>query len=85
MVTIRFFAAAAAVAGMDLKTVAVDDTEAVLSQVVLQAASAQGVNIDKMKRVLEQCSFLVDGHYRSSASPVGQAQIIDVLPPFAGG
>jgi len=40
----------------------------------------------KLKRILEQCSFLVDGlivHDREKLIVAGS--MVDVLPPFAGG
>ena len=41
---------------------------------------------DKLRKVLDQCSFFVDDeHWRSSDGPIPDGATVDVLPPFAGG
>jgi molybdopterin synthase sulfur carrier subunit len=80
--TLRYWAAARAAAG-----VASEQTSAVtLAEALLLARS---VRDDRFGRVLDVCSFVVDG------DPVGPRDhasvrltdggLVDVLPPFAGG
>lgn len=82
MTTIRYWAGARAAAG-----VAAEQTSArTLAEALLLARS---VRDDRFSRVLEVCSFVVDG------DPVGARDhadvalsdggLVDVLPPFAGG
>ena len=80
-VTIRYFAAAAAAAGVDTETLdlAKDTTIATL----VERLSDRG---GELTRVLKRCSYLCDGvAVRDMGKPVSTSQIIDVLPPFAGG
>lgn len=82
MTTIRYWAGARAAAG-----VSAEQTSAATLQEALLLARA--VRDDRFSKVLEVCSFVVDG------DPVGardHAQVrladgglVDVLPPFAGG
>lgn len=82
MTTIRYWAGARAAAG-----VASEQTSAqTLAEALLLARS---VRDDRFSKVLEVCSFVVDG------DPVGGRDhtkvvvrpdsLVDVLPPFAGG
>ena len=82
MTTLRYWAAARAAAG-----VASEETSAAtLEEALLLARSTRD---DRFSRVLEVCSFVVDG------DPVGarphaevvlrHGGLVDVLPPFAGG
>jgi sulfur-carrier protein len=81
-ITVRYFAAAAAAAGTEEETVelAPDDTVAdLLADRELRYGSA-------LADVLSRCSFLLDAvvvHERDVA--LRDRQVIDVLPPFAGG
>jgi len=80
--TLRYWAAARAAAGVAEETT----SASTLAEALLLARS---VRDDRFGRVLEVCSFVVDG------KPVGardhtQVQLadgglVDVLPPFAGG
>ena len=82
MTTLRYWAAARAAAGVAEETT----SAATLAEALLLA---RAVRDDRFGRVLEVCSFVVDGE------PVGardHAQVrladgglVDVLPPFAGG
>ena len=82
MTTMRYWAAARAAAG-----VAEEPTSAATLAEALLLARA--VRDDRFGRVLEVCSFVVDGQ------PVGARDhtqvrladggLVDVLPPFAGG
>ncbi|MBB2990802.1 molybdopterin converting factor small subunit [Mycolicibacterium iranicum] len=80
-VTVRFFAAARAAAGVESEMVelpagaTVDDLVAVLRR-----------RDAGLAKVLARCSYLRDGvAVRDMATELGNAPTIDVLPPFAGG
>ncbi|WP_084103241.1 MoaD/ThiS family protein [Demequina sp. NBRC 110056] len=77
MATVRLFAAAAEAAGTEQTTVkagTVGDLRAVL-------AERHG---DELARVLRQCAIVVSGQRVSDEHPLGD-ELVDVLPPFAGG
>jgi molybdopterin synthase sulfur carrier subunit len=79
--TIRYFAAARAAAGAEGETVSVAPGTTMASLVVSLAARGP-----ELARVLRRCSFLCDEiAVRDMALNVSDGQIIDVLPPFAGG
>jgi molybdopterin converting factor small subunit len=79
VVTVRYFAAARAAAG-----VAEERADApTLGALVSGLSATRG---DRLATVLGAASFLVDGlawHDRETALPPGAT--VDVLPPFAGG
>ncbi|MGV0738469.1 MoaD/ThiS family protein [Mycobacterium syngnathidarum] len=80
-VTVRYFAAAAAAAGVDTETLdlAKDSTVATLVD-QLSGRDAE------LARVLKRCSYLLDGvAVRDMDKPLSTSETIDVLPPFAGG
>lgn len=80
-VTVRYFAAAAAAAGVDTETLdlAKDSTIATLVD------HLSGRDAD-LARVLKRCSYLLDGvAVRDMGKRVSTSQTVDVLPPFAGG
>ncbi|MBU9763320.1 MoaD/ThiS family protein [Mycobacterium sp. TNTM28] len=80
-VTIRYFAAAAAAAGVDTETLDLAK-DATLATLVEQLSDRDG----ELARVLKRCSYLCDGvAVRDMGKPVSTPQTIDVLPPFAGG
>jgi sulfur-carrier protein len=82
MTTIRYWAGARAAAGVAFE----QTSAATLAEALLLARS---VRDDRFSKVLEVCSFVVDG------DPVGarphdsvrlvDGGLVDVLPPFAGG
>ena len=79
MATIRYFAAAAAAAGMATEQRDADT----LGELLRDLTAAHGSDFD---RVLARCSVLVDG--RVTADPgtvVTGSTAVDILPPFAGG
>ncbi|OZV77943.1 molybdopterin synthase sulfur carrier subunit [Micromonospora echinospora] len=79
-VTIRYFAGARAAAGRAEESAAAGRT---LDEVLDDLVGRHG---DRLARVLQAASFLVDGvtcHDRRTPLPAGAT--IDVLPPFAGG
>ncbi|MFV0535662.1 MAG: MoaD/ThiS family protein [Cumulibacter sp.] len=78
-VNIRYFAAAAAAAGVDEESV----TPGTLAQIIAEVGTKHG---DMMTKVLPACSFLLDGTATTDQQIVVKGgQSIDVLPPFAGG
>ena len=79
--TVRYFAAARAAAGTESETLCLSSGTSVGALLDQLAARHE-----KLARVLERCSFLCDGvAVRDEALNLSDGQIIDVLPPFAGG
>jgi sulfur-carrier protein len=80
-VTVRYFAAARAAAGMDSETLGLPSGTSVKDLV-----EHLGTRDPKLAAVLDRCSFLCDGiAVRNRAEPLRTNQTVDVLPPFAGG
>ncbi|GFH05137.1 molybdopterin synthase sulfur carrier subunit [Mycolicibacterium hippocampi] len=79
--TVRYFAAARAAAGAETETVALNAGTTIAELIdTLRARDSE------LSRVLARCSFLRDGiAVRDMESALGDAQTVDVLPPFAGG
>ncbi len=77
-VTVRLFAAARAAAGVSELVVSAGTLESVLADAV---AAGPG-----LVTVLPQCSFLLNEvSVREKHSVVNDGDVVDVLPPFAGG
>ena len=77
-VTVRFFAAARAAAGVN--EITLDSSSAM--HLLDQAAELH----PKLSQVLPQCSFLLDEvSLRDLSVAVKDGSTLDVLPPFAGG
>ena len=80
-VKVRYFAAARAAAGLEQETVAVA-TGATVADLVADLRTRD----QKLARVLDRCSYLCDGvAVRDAGRTLETNQIVDVLPPFAGG
>lgn len=80
--TVRWFAAARAAAGVEAETVAVPEGATV--DILLKTVRA--VHDDELGRVLDRCSFLLDEvAVRDRDLPLHDGATLDVLPPFAGG
>jgi molybdopterin converting factor small subunit len=80
-VTVRFFAAARAAAGAETDSLTLGP-EATVDELVDELCCRS----DELALVLQRCSFLCDGvAVRNRAIPLLSGQIVDVLPPFAGG
>ncbi|CCH77200.1 ThiamineS protein [Nostocoides japonicum T1-X7] len=76
-VTVRFWAAARAAAGV---------TEAGVSAATVGEARAELVRrIPDLEPLLPLCSVLVDGVRADVDHPLTPGSVIEVLPPFAGG
>ncbi len=79
--TVRYFAAARAAAGAETESLRVESGTTVAG--LIDTLAARG---PELARVLRRCSFLCDGvAVRDDATQLSEGQIIDVLPPFAGG
>jgi molybdopterin synthase sulfur carrier subunit len=80
-VTVRYFAAARAAAGIEDEILAIEPGTTVAGLVDLLSDRDA-----KLANVLKRCSFLCDGvAVRDPAVALRNAQTVDVLPPFAGG
>ena len=80
-VTVRYFAAARAAAGLEHETVAVRS-----GATVTDLLAALGRRDQKLAAILDRCSYLCDGiAVRDAGKPLLTNQTVDVLPPFAGG
>ena len=80
-VEVRYFAAAEAAAGLASEVVEIEPSTT-LTQLRAQLGSAR----PGLARVLDRSSFLRDSVVvREFDVPLGDASVIEVLPPFAGG
>lgn len=80
-VTVRFFAAAQAAAGTESESLRMP-----AGATVADLVSELCCRSDELARVLQRCSYLCDGiAVRNKAAELRSGQILDVLPPFAGG
>ena len=81
-VTVRFFAAARAAAGVDEEDFTVD-RKATVADVLRAAVDAHG---PQLADVLRRCSYLLEETaVHDHRMPVSDRAVLDVLPPFAGG
>jgi sulfur-carrier protein len=80
-VSVRYFAAARAAADAEVETVNVQP-----GTTVAELVDQLGARNFDLAKVLKRCSFLCDGiAVRDRGVTLEAEQIIDVLPPFAGG
>lgn len=86
MLTVHYFAAARAAAGVASEPVKAPTT---LGQLIEQLGKDHTGTTEagmSMKEVLGRCNFLIDGAGNTQAdSPLMGVSRVDVLPPFAGG
>lgn len=75
-VTVRYWAGARRAAARDSEVLQADTLGELLDQLSERPRLAD---------VVRASSFLVDGVAASPGTPLADGQIIDVLPPFAGG
>lgn len=81
-ITVRYFAAARAAAGVEVDKVQVPCDATVAD--LLDALRAE--HGPELARVLRRCSYLLDEvAVRDHTAPLADASTLDVLPPFAGG
>jgi molybdopterin converting factor small subunit len=81
-VTIRYFAAARAAAGVETEPLELRE-DATVDDALAAIRERHGA---ELARVLDRCSFLLDEvavRDRSAIVPAGAT--LDILPPFAGG
>jgi len=80
-VTVRYFAAARAAAGLESETVTVRAGATVAD--LVDGLTARDA---RLATVLSRCSYLRDGiAVRDDAIALSAGDTVDVLPPFAGG
>jgi molybdopterin converting factor small subunit len=80
-VTVRYFAAARAAAGAETETVVLRPGTTVAE--LVERLATRGT---RLATVLSRCSYLCDGiAVRDEARALRSGDMIDVLPPFAGG
>jgi molybdopterin synthase sulfur carrier subunit len=81
-ITVRYFAAARAAAGVEVDKVQVP-SDATVADLLDALRTEHG---PELARVLERCSYLLDEvAVRDHAASLADATTLDVLPPFAGG
>lgn len=79
MTQVRYFAAAAEAAGTQAETI----EAATIGELRAHMIAAHGPDLE---RVLTRCAMLVDGRREDDdAAAVSPTDVVDVLPPFAGG
>ena len=79
MTQVRLFAAAADAAGISAQ----ESSSGTLGALMSELQERHG---EQFAAVLERCSVLVDGRaVTDAAESLAGAQVIDILPPFAGG
>jgi molybdopterin converting factor small subunit len=82
VVTMRYFAAARAAAGVEVEPV--DVPQGATVDILLKTVRA--AHGDDLARVLDRSSFLLDEvAVRDRNAPLHDGALVDVLPPFAGG
>lgn len=80
-VTVRYFAAAHAAAGIEAETLVVRPGTTVGE--LVERLAARG---SRLATVLSRCSYLCDGvAVRDETTTLQSGDTIDVLPPFSGG
>mgnify|MGYP002737989369 CR=1 FL=1 len=80
-VSIRYWAGAAAAAGVDAETI----QAGTVAEALARAGAQRGPDL---QRVMGSSSILVDGRRASAAereTPLTEPVSVEVLPPFAGG
>jgi molybdopterin converting factor small subunit len=84
-VGVRYFAAARAAAGVNEEhlDVHLSDTGCTVGDVLEVAIDRHGA---ALRTVLDRCSFLLDERaVHGRGTTIRDGQVLDVLPPFAGG
>ena len=81
-ITVRYFAAARAAAGVEVDKVQVP-VDATVADLLDGLRAEHG---PQLATVLRRCSYLLDEvAVRDHTAPLADATTLDVLPPFAGG
>lgn len=76
-IRVRYFAAAAEAAGVDAEERGESTLEELRAAVVVEHPA--------LVDILPRCAVMVDGVRSDDDRALDDAQLIDVLPPFAGG
>lgn len=77
MATVRYFAGAADAVGAE---------EEVRTEATLDALRAAVVaDHERLGLVLPRCAVLVNGERTDADVPLSASDVVDILPPFAGG
>ncbi len=85
-VSVRLFAGASEAFGAPQTEVESASTLTGLVDCLVESARAAGRDDRRLREVLDQCSFFVDGeHHTSPDAALPEECRVDVLPPFAGG
>ncbi len=80
-VTVRYFAAARAAAGVEDESIELAEEATVAD--LIDALHGRSLQLSK---ILGRCSYLCDGvAVRDVQTALGDSSTFDVLPPFAGG
>ncbi|SFS03700.1 Molybdopterin converting factor, small subunit [Agrococcus baldri] len=77
MTRVRYFAAALEATGLDEERRGEQTVGALRAGLVADHPGLAGI--------LSQCAVLVDGSRVDDAASLADAELVDVLPPFAGG
>ncbi|MCM3778288.1 MoaD/ThiS family protein [Microbacterium hydrocarbonoxydans] len=77
MTRVRYFAAAAEAAGTDAEERSESTLTALRAAVVAQHPA--------LAAILPRCAVMVDGVRSDDDRPLDGVELVDVLPPFAGG
>jgi molybdopterin converting factor small subunit len=90
IVTLRYWAAAKEAAGIAEETVTAGTLAEALAAARGHAGHGAGAGQDsRLSAILARSSFLIDGMPAGTRAPesvvLGEAAVIEVLPPFAGG
>ncbi|WP_432493840.1 MoaD/ThiS family protein [Kineococcus auxinigenes] len=80
-VGVRYFAGAAAAAGVEEEHLDLP-AGATVGDLVAVLGASRGADLT---RVLAACSFLLDGVAADRSDRLPTGAVVDVLPPFAGG
>ncbi|WP_159621229.1 MoaD/ThiS family protein [Ruania rhizosphaerae] len=78
MTEVRYFAAAAEAAGRHGESLAANTIGELRALMVERHG-------EPLERVLTRCSLLVDGVVAENDTALEETDVVDVLPPFAGG
>jgi sulfur-carrier protein len=76
-VTIRYFAAARSAAG--------ESTATADAASIRELIATVSTDRPELARILNVCTFLLDGERADPTTPLHPGAQIDALPPFAGG
>jgi molybdopterin synthase sulfur carrier subunit len=89
IVTMRYWAAAKDAAGVAEQRLTADTLAAALTEASALTEAAVATGRERLRAVLDRSSFLIDGNPvgRRAADSVllRDGNVIEVLPPFAGG